>query len=800
MQPQRHRGTEKIWIFILCASAPLWFNSFSAQAVTTSHWVQHTEKDWKAGKFKDVVVTNLGDVKLSRQVQTLLEEDSRISSVYCMAQTSDGTIYAGTGPQGVLLAIKDGKISTAATLQNNESIFSLAINKKGRLLIGTGGERGRVLELRHGQTKEIFSMEGVQYIWALTTTPDGNIYAATGPSGQLFEIRPDGSHNVLLESHENNLLSLLSDGKDLLYAGSDPQGRIYRINRKTRESFVLYEADESEISALTMDADGNLYAATGEADQAAQNGQPEEAPENTSEGRPEASPGGVQIPSTPPSNPSPPALPQPNPGEPQPIPKSAGNAHVIHTLFEVADAASPPDSGDPSTPPASPEKPDEIKKSSAPKQKSIDAGPAENVGNPVAAGAKGNAIYRIDASGFVTEVFRQPVIVLSMIEQGGKLLVGTGDEGTIYQVDPTAGETVALAEVDAKDVMCLFPASDGRTFMGLANVGGISAMPARLSAQGTYTSAVLDATQISRFGNMLMHGWLPSNTTLKVSTRTGNIETPDDATWSKWTEPLAASQYFSIHSPSARFLQYRLFFSSDDAGKETPIIRNIDVAYQMPNLAPQLHSVRIAPAGKPADAPADNSNPPNPYKPGRGPLTISWDAADPNNDALQYSVYYRQGFAGPWILLKDKLTDATLDWDSRSVPDGQYVVKVVASDAAANPVGQGKTASRISDPVYIDNTPPVIGDLTWSQQAGGAKLKFRVVDAASEIANVEYSVDSSTDWQMAPSSDNIFDSPAESVELTLTGLKPGEHQVSLRATDDHGNQSYQSVLITADAP
>ena len=89
----------------------------------------------------------------------------------------------------------------------------------------------------------------MQYVWALATTPDGNIYAATGPAGQLFEIRPDGSHNVLLESHENNLLSLLSDGKDTLYAGSDPQGRIYRINRKTRESFVLYEADESEISA-----------------------------------------------------------------------------------------------------------------------------------------------------------------------------------------------------------------------------------------------------------------------------------------------------------------------------------------------------------------------------------------------------------------------------------------------------------------------------------------------------------------------------------------------------------------------
>ena len=51
--------------------------------------------------------------------------------------------------------------------------------------------------------------------------------------------------------------------------------------------------------------------------------------------------------------------------------------------------------------------------------------------------------------------------------------------------------------------------------------------------------------------------------------------------------------------------------------------------------------------------------------------------------------------------------------------DGRYEVKVVASDAAANPPGQGKTASRVSDPVVVDNTPPVIGDLKATEQGGG---------------------------------------------------------------------------------
>jgi outer membrane protein assembly factor BamB len=95
-------------------------------------------------------------------------------------------------------------------------------------------------------------------------TPDGNVYAATGPNGQLFVITPDGKHEVVLDSHENNLLSLIGDGRDTLYVGTDPHGLVYRVNRKTKDVFVMHDAAESEISALVLASDGTLYAGTGE--------------------------------------------------------------------------------------------------------------------------------------------------------------------------------------------------------------------------------------------------------------------------------------------------------------------------------------------------------------------------------------------------------------------------------------------------------------------------------------------------------------------------------------------------------
>ena len=52
----------------------------------------------ETGKFHNVVATNLGDLKLSRSVKTLLDQDPKIAAVYSLAEAKDGTLYAGTGP------------------------------------------------------------------------------------------------------------------------------------------------------------------------------------------------------------------------------------------------------------------------------------------------------------------------------------------------------------------------------------------------------------------------------------------------------------------------------------------------------------------------------------------------------------------------------------------------------------------------------------------------------------------------------------------------------------------------------
>ena len=260
-------------------------------------------------------------------------------------------------------------------------------------------------------------------------------------------------------------------------------------------------------------------------------------------------------------------------------------------------------------------------------------------------------------------MFRQPVLVLAMVEDHGTLLIATGNEGQIYQVNPAAGETAVLAKVEPKDVLSLLPAKDGRIYLGLANVGGIAAMSPGFASKGPTPARFSMPRRSAGSGRSICTARWPRDTSLKVSTRSGNVRDPAGKGWSEWTDDVPAAEFLKVKSPSARFLQYRLTLASDD-GKQTPVVEDINIAYQMPNLPPVVKSVKIAPAPDPQPGCCrrrrTRRRPEARAFPARRRQMIAWDASDPNNDALQYAIYFRMGQDAPWVLLKDKLTDPTL--------------------------------------------------------------------------------------------------------------------------------------------
>ncbi|HEV7297812.1 MAG TPA: hypothetical protein VGN72_00485 [Tepidisphaeraceae bacterium] len=734
-----------------------------ANGAGPKRWTQTSEADFRSGTFDNVVATNLGDLKLSRATKTLLEQDPRVSTVYALAQLPDGTIYAGTGPQGVLLRISEDKVDTAATIEGSIGIFSLAVDGEGRLLLGTGGEAGKVLRInKAGEAPiEVFASPLVKYVWAIQVGADGTIYAATGPNGQLIAIAPDGTSRVLFDSIESNLLSLAYDGKQTLFAGSDPNGVVYRIDAASGKAFVLYDANETEISALALDAAGTLYAGTAQPVEGATDS--EAIAEQT--GRPEETTSGPPIVAAPAGDPAPP---DPNPGRPEPEPRQ-----------DAPDDA-----------PAAPEKAEGEADKAADADVETDA-MSEIVGNTEPA-AEGNAIYRIDSSGFVTEIFRRSAMVMSLLEDDGTLLVGTGSEGFVYQIRPTAEESVVIAKLDPKQVMAMLRAKDGRVFLGLANAGGIAAMSPGFANSGTYTSEVFDASQVSQFGAIQMHGNVPANAKVTLATRSGNLQDANSPHgWSDWSAEQPANAFVNAATPPGRFLQYRLTFTSTD-GQSTPAVTDVQATYQVPNLPPAIKSITVETAVEEEAATDDTKAEPAPTR----MRTVAWEATDANDDAIAYTLAYRTTGTEPWIVLKEDLKEATFQWDTKRVADGRYELRVTATDATANPAGTGRQSSRVSDPVLVDNTAPLFDAANAAMDGQSVKVDLKVTDKTGTIASIEYAVDSSQDWQAVAASDSIYDSPSEAATFSVASLSAGPHQIAVRATDSNGNQGIAHLQVT----
>jgi hypothetical protein len=201
----------------------------------------------------------------------------------------------------------------------------------------------------------------------------------------------------------------------------------------------------------------------------------------------------------------------------------------------------------------------------------------------------------------------------------------------------------------------------------------------------------------------------------------------------------------------------------------------------------------------------------------KGYRSVVWTAHDDNEDELRFAVYYRGESEREWKLLKDNLDQKFYSWDTTTLPDGAYYLRIVASDAPSNPPAAALDAIRESERFEVDNTPPVIehleaavsftkGQVTPELFKKGlislqtSLVKFTARDATSSIDRAQYSVDGS-EWTLVPPAGGISDAPEERYEFSLSGgLDPGEHTIAVRAYDRFENVGSAKTTFTVPAP
>ncbi len=729
---------------LLIAAAAL--AAVSAFAVETKTWTQEAQADYEKATLKRVSLRSDGRLTLAPALTELL--DSSTAYLWAVAVDSKGNRYTGGGAPGASTAklfVVDAKgKSRVLTELTGMEIHAIAVDRKDRVYAATSPD-GKIYRVSSSGKSEVFYDPKVKYIWALAFNSRGEMFAATGDQGEIHRVSPDGKGQVWFRTEEAHARSLAVDANDNLLVGTEPGGLILRVNAKG-EGFVLHQASKREVTAIAAAADGSVYAAAVGARQ-----------------------------------PGPPVLAAP------PLPA-------------VAPPAAPTPVG------AAPQ---------AVRVQQMIPPPSFAVSAPALTG--GSEVWRIDREGFPRRVWTdvQDIVYALAIDTQGRPVLGAGNRGNVYRIDSDLLST-RLVAAEPTQVTALVAARDGAIYAATANVGKLLRLGPDLAADGYVESEPLDAGFFSYWGRLHLASDANGGG-FSIETRSGNLDRPQK-NWSPWTVVPVTGESGRVASPPARFFQWKLTLKASGDSR-SPEVRTVETAYMAKNVAPVLEEVEITPAnyrfpsqtlsltpsqtlslppmGKKRRAPAPvlavDSGAAS-LQHARGYIGARWLARDDNGDALLAKVEIRGKKEKEWKLLKDKLREKNISWDSTAFTDGEYRLRVTVSDAPDNPVGSAIEARTESDTFVIDNTPPEILGLAAAVVNNRVTVVWKARDALNVIEKAEYSIDGG-DWTPVLPVTRLADSTELEYSLEMARPAPGEHTIAVRVTDEYENQRVEKVVV-----
>ena len=718
----------------------------AARAAQPQFWRIEGARDFLDGTTEGLSVDSAGRVRLAPVTRGLY--DPEVPFVWCLTRDAKGALYAGTGNDGKVFKIEGGKGSLffdAAELE----VHALAVGPDGKLYVGTSPD-GKIYAVDAAGKAQTFYDPTDKYIWALAFDHAGNLLVATGGDGKIHRVDKQGKAQILFTSAETHITALTLDGAGNIYAGSAPSGILYRID-PAGKVFVLHDSPYREVKALDLGKDGSLYAAVVDG-------------KEREDGR------------------------APNPLPPSPT----GVVPTAEVTVTENFAVIAPQAGAPAPIPT-------------PRPSEASRG-----------GAIKGAILRVLPSGEVDTLWSSTdEMPHALVVRADGVLVGTGNKGKIYRIHNDRTWAM-LSAFPAEQVTALFRGPADSVAVATSNPGKVHVLEPAAGAQGSFVSKVKDTDTVSSWGQIRWEATAPSGGQIQVQTRSGNTATPD-STWSDWSPPHVRPTGEPIASERARFLQVKATLM----GKEgvSPVLDSITSAYLQRNLRPQIASITVHPPGEVFQKPLSISGEteilgldsgPAPERPGaasRGPVppatsysrklyqrgiqTFSWKGEDPNGDNLVYEVSYRRINDTRWRLLRKGLTDAVLAWDTTTVPNGRYVIRVTASDSPSNPESLALSSEKESDPFDVDNTPPTVSLILVPPSTVRAVVR----DDSSLVRKAEYSVDGGR-WQEVHPVDGINDEMEETYEIPVGNLpSPGPHVVVVRGTDLLGNASTARIEV-----
>jgi hypothetical protein len=661
--------------------------------------------------------------------------------------------YAKAEARGVVVGADGvlglGPRTASSAAESLDVIWSIAVLADGSVALG--GDRGRIDRwTESGGVRPWVRLAGGQ-VMAIAADGEG-VVAGTGPDGRVYRVGAKGDTALIARTSERYVWGLAPAGPGAWWAATGTRGRLMKITQG--KATTVLDTDESNLISIVGDGHGGCFSG-GDSKGRVFHVSREGATSTTYDA-----------------------------AEDEVRALALGTDGALYAAGLTASATATSDTEDDET-----QRPQPVK-------------------SAVAGGRA--TVYRIvpDSSAAPLWVSPHP-FVFALLGAPEGVLAATGNRAGLFLVDRTSSVAAQWLSAPQGQITALARDRRGRVFAATSNPGALWRLGPERAERGELLSATLDARRFARFGRVRWRGEA-GGSHITLETRSGNTD-PPDTTWSPWR---AVTEQGS-RSPAARYLQWKIAMAGGN-----PRVDAVEVAWREQNIPPRVEEVAIAPQGigfregelQPRTDPITQTLPSGQrveYQQStqgaralkllpewaRGLRTIQWRGSDPNGDPLVYQVELRGEASDSWTSIGKDVEATSFTWDTRNLPDGRYRIRVRASDAPGNAVGEALEAQAVSEPFTIDNTPPQVTTLDLRGASRAVMMSGRAEDGQSILVRVDVAVDDD-DWREVTPQGGLADERRLDFEARLPNLEPGEHTVAVRVVDQAGNGATRAARVT----
>jgi hypothetical protein len=472
------------------------------------------------------------------------------------------------------------------------------------------------------------------YIWGIAADEAGNLYVAAGAPARVYWISPDGKATIIFEPQELQVQAVKVGPGGVIYAGTAPDGKVYKIEHKPRSvgegktssekpdtvkgseknkdkeaakpsldpswSATVYFAPGTKyIWDLALDKAGDLYVATGDhgeiykvtakgehslyfkSDETHIRTLALDAQENVIAGsdgsglvyRISPAGEGFVLYSAPKKEIT--ALALDHAGNIYAA--AVGEKRAVPGGSAAAGAAAMMAIAANATAPPTPG----ITVTPAPSASAM-TGPFAFPGGGASGGSD---VYKIAPDGSPSRIWtsHEDIVYALAFDAHDRLVVGTGNRGHIFALTG-ADEFSDLLKAPASQITGFAAAPGGALFASSSNLGKLFVLGPALETEGTYESDVFDAKIFSRWGRAEFRG----EGNVELFARSGNVDNPD-RNWSAWKK-VDWNKGAETGIPPARYAQWKAVLHSGSAKSG---VESVTLNYLSKNIAPEIDEVTV---------------------------------------------------------------------------------------------------------------------------------------------------------------------------------------------------------------